>query len=290
MADLADVNDLKTKLGGAFFLILALGFSGCFFHHHKSSDSDMDSGDDQQAQPQPQAQTAAHGAHKMTRSKASDLSEMTHNPDRHLGQFVATYGPVRSITVKPDGSTEFIISTPNYAYFFIVTFPGEIPNLEQNKDTYFLGAVRGSRTLGEVEALVVDGIAIQTTGGRGLNPYAWPKAVYVPGQEQAVSAWLNGELDLRDSANSTVRSYTAMSAAPAPAPNYYQPPAPQAPAYSAPAYSAPAPAYAPPPPAYRGGNTGSIDSASLVKVVQNWNQLPPEAKERILGIVSEYSR
>jgi hypothetical protein len=288
MADLPDVNDLKTKLGGALSLILALGFSGCFFHHHKSSNSDMDSGDDQQAQPQPQAETAAHGAHKMSRSRASDISEMTHNPNRHIGQFVSTYGPVRSITVKPDGSTEFTISTPNYAYFFIVTFPGEIPNLEQNKDTYFLGTVRGTRTLGEVEALVVDGIAIQTTGGRGLNPYAWPKAVYVPGQEQAVSAWLNGDLDLRDT--SSAHSYTAMAPAPAPAPNYYQP-APATPTYaSAPTYAAPAPAYAPPAPAYRGGNTGSLDSASLVKVVQNWNQLPPEAKERILGIVSEYSR
>jgi hypothetical protein len=225
----------------------------------------------------------------MTRSRASDLSEMTHNPDRHLGQFVATYGPVRSITVKPNGSTEFIISTPNYAYFFVVTFPGEIPNLEQNKDTYFLGAVRGTRSLGEVDALVVDGIAIQTTGGRGMNPYAWPKAVYVPGQEQAVSAWLNGTLDLRDTANMNTRSYEMASApAPAPAP-YYQAPAPQ-PTYQAPAYSPPAPTYAPPSAPYRGGGSASIDSASLVKVVQNWNQLPPEAKERILGIVSEYSR
>ena len=265
--------------------MLALGFSGCFFHHHKSSsDSFSDNGDDQ---PQPQQQQASHGSHKMPRSRASDISDMIHNPDRHLGQFVSTYGPVRSITVKPNGATEFQISTPNYAYFFIVTFPGEIPNLEQNKDTYFLGTVRGTRSLGEVEALVVDGVAIQTTGGRGMNPYAWPKAVYVPGQEQAVSAWLSGDLDLRAGSAPTPRPYTEMAAAPT---NYYQPPAAPAPAYAPPAYAPPAQAYAPPPPAsYRGGS-GPLDSASLVKVVQNWNQLPPEAKERILGIVSEYSR
>lgn len=298
MAHVAGVNDKKTKLGGLISIVLALGFSGCFFHHHKKdTDSDNFSDNSSDMQPVQEQPTRSSGAHKMPRSKASDIADMIRNPRRHIGQFVSSYGPVRSITVRPNGMTEFEISTPNYAYFFVVSFPGEIANLEQNKDTYFLGTVRGVRSIGEVQALVVDGIAVQTTAGRGMNPYAWPKAVYVPGQEQSVSAWLSGDIDLREGARNLPPSYADMASAPAPAPNYYQ--APQAPAYApppqayaqAPAYApAPAPAYAPPAPAYRAGSAGPMDSASLVKVVQTWNQLPAEAKERILGIVSEYSR
>ena len=292
-AGLDAVNDQKTKLGGLLSLLLALGVSGCFFHHHKSSSSNNDSsyndnnGDYQAPAEQP---TRSTGSHKMPRSRAGDIGDMIRNTDRHMGQYVSSYGPVRTINVSPSGATEFVLSTPNYAYTFEVEFPGEIPNLEKNKDTYFLGTVRGVKNLGEVEALVVDGIAIQNTSGPGMNPYSWPKAVYIPGQEQAVSAWLNGDIDLNaGNRNALPRPYAEMAAAPPPAPNYYQPQAPQAPAY-APPPPAYAPAYAQPP-AYRGGGGGgSVDSASLVKVVQNWNQLPAEAKERILGIVSEYSR
>jgi len=277
---------------------LTVGLSGCLFHHKSHDNDDNDSDTSASDNPAPAPKTGHH----MVRSRASDMADMLHHPSRHLGQYVSSYGPVRLINPQEGGGTQFQITTPNYAYLFIVNFPGEIPNLEQNRDTYFLGTLRGVQGVGDAEALVVEGIAIQTTGGRGMNPYAWPKAIYIPGQEEVVANWIGGTLDLNGGMSVASRRSPEMAAAPAyaapqpmyaapqPAPTYYA----QQPAYAPPAQPVyapqPQPAYAPAPaPAWSSGGNG-LSSASLIKVVQNWNSLPPEARERILGIVSEYSR
>ena len=287
------MNDLKPKIGCFLSLVLALGMSGCFFHHsHRNTNNDNDNGDNGGATT---TTTSHSGSHNMPRNRASDLADMIRDPDRHMGQFVSTYGPVRTIDRKPNGATVFQITTPNYAYLFIVSFPGEIPNLEVGKDTYFLGTVAGVQAVGDVEG----------PGGRGhCNPNhrrARPEPLRLAEGDLCartgrgdggMAEWQPRFAPLPAHPRPSIRADGAGSASPGP--SYYPSPAPPArrPAPRRPTIphpAAPAPA-APPAPSWQGASAGPMDSVNLAKIVQRWNELPPEAKERILGIVSEYSR
>ena len=80
--------------------------------------------------------------HALPQSSVADLSMVTHDPELHAGELISDFGRVLSVQDVAE-STVYQITTPNYMFSFVVTFPGDVPGLQEGDDAYFLGRVTG---------------------------------------------------------------------------------------------------------------------------------------------------
>lgn len=150
-----------------------------------------------------------------TRTSAGFLGEASRHASRHVGELVSTFGSVLSIR-ESGGSTIFRLATPNYAYAFEVSYPGEIPGLEKDLDVDMLGRISGAVEGSDVNGgkiLKVDGIAVKRLG---------QDAVYRSDQQELVQSWLDRKLDLAEgggapAAPPRVAAVETAPASPAPA-------------------------------------------------------------------------
>jgi len=204
-----------------------------------------------------------------SRTSASFLADASRNTYRHTGELVASFGSVVQVR-EAEGSTVFQLATPNYAYVFEVTFPGEVPDLDKGHDAMFLGTIRGAVASADVNSgkiLLVDGLAVV--------PYG-KKAVLREDQRDLAQSWLDKKLDV-----------SAGGGGPAPLRRPAVAELPQAPAAATAMGAAPAYAQAPrPEPAatdlktllkHWAASSGEA-KAKMRELLERWGTLPDEEK------------
>ena len=237
-------------------------------------------------------------------SSTENLSLVARHPERHQGELVSTFGEVLKIDAA-DGRTVFQLTTPNFVFSFLVSYPGEVPGLMVGQSAYFLGRVTGSEVFQSdaytglatlVKAVTVDAVAVQPVGGTTGHPFSSPRAVYRPEDQAVAQQWLAGDLDLTEPAYRGAPTPRAPAVVAAPVATRIVPaeaaPAPAAgasggeeflPSAAAPASSARVAASEP-----RAGTPAAAhESRALKKFMKQWDKLPPEDQARFLELVGQ---
>lgn len=236
-------------------------------------------------------------------SSNENVSLIARHPERHLGELVSTFGEVLKVDSE-NGTTVFQITTPNFVFSFLVSYPGEIPGLMEGQSAYFLGRVTGAKQFQSdaytgittlVRAVTVDGIAIQPVGGTKSRPFSSPTAIYRPEEQALAQQWLRGDLDLTEPGYRRPPPPAPVAVAPtaAAAPASVAGPAePSASAASAPAVASapaapPTAAAAPSPRGEAAPSASKSDSRALKKLLKEWKKLSPEDQAKFLERVGQ---
>ena len=238
-------------------------------------------------------------------SSSENLSLIARHPDRHVGELVSTFGQVLKIDAD-NATTVFQITTPNYVFSFLVSYSGDIPGLMEGQNAYFFGRVTGSKRFESdaytgvmtlVNAITVDGIAVQPIGGTKSRPFASPTAVYRPEDQKIAEQWLRGDLDLSEAvyrepspmrpAVASPPLATSSSGASVPVVARPSPAAAPAPAVAAASAAESAPAIASAPSLAPSVFADKPDSKELKKFLKLWKKLSQEDQAKFLERVEQ---
>lgn len=220
------------------------------------------------------AMLAAGCSTNPNRSSGSFLGDASRSPEEHIGQLVSSFGSVMSVR-ESDTAVVFRVATPNYAFVFDISYPGDIPGLDKGRDVMFLGTITGSLDSSNVyygKILKIDAIAVHPVGH---------KLVFRPEQQDVVQSWLDRKLNLSGSGVVVLQREPAIARV-APRQETVARPAPS----YAPSYAS---NYAPVPPTPAPEVRSAPDASDLKVLLKKWNASSGDVKARMRDFLERWN-